>query len=213
MEGKAYSVSLKKNPAISIRVIPGHFSTSTTHISHYLDLSRLKSNVRIARDAARELAVPYLSSTMVDTIVCMENTNVIGAFLAAELLQEGGAAINSEGNINVITPMNNVSGQLIFHESELELIQKKSILLLVATISSGRTLNGALECLGYYGGKISGLSTLFLTLTDKPDHKINALFTSEDIPGYALSEPSKCPMCKHGEKLDAIVSSEGYTKI
>jgi orotate phosphoribosyltransferase len=152
-------------------------------------------------------------NTFIDTIVCMENTDVVGAFLAAELLKDGAPVINSGGNISVITPMNNISGKLIFHDSEHGLIKDKSILLLLATVSSGRTLESAFECLGYYGGKVVGISTLFLRLTDKPEHEFHSLFTSNDIEGYAISGHSECPMCKEGIKLDAIVSSDGYTKI
>jgi len=213
MEGKAFNVSLEKNPAISIRVIPGHFTTSSAHISHYLDVTRLKSNARAAKFAAKELAATYISSTFIETIVCMENTDVIGAFLAAELLKDGAPVINSGGDINIITPMSNVSGKLIFHDSELELIRDKNIFLLLATVSSGRTLDSALECLGYYGGKIAGVSTLFLALNNELRRDVHALFTSDDIEGYTISDHTACPMCKAGVKLDAIISSEGYTKI
>jgi orotate phosphoribosyltransferase len=58
MKDKAYKVALEKNPIISMEVIPGHFTTSGTHTTHFLDVSELKSNSVVARDIARELAVP-----------------------------------------------------------------------------------------------------------------------------------------------------------
>ena len=58
MEDKAYNVSLAKNPIIKIKVIPGHFTTSTRHVNHYLDVSELKTNVLIARDVAQQLLQP-----------------------------------------------------------------------------------------------------------------------------------------------------------
>ena len=213
MEDKTFSVQLLKNPLISVQVIPGHFTTGNVHISHYLDVSSLKSNVSIARDVARELALPYLSSTLVDTIVCMEKTEVIGAYLAQELLQAGASVMNSGREIRVLTPLSNINGNLVFPNSVVQWIDNQNVILIVASISSGRTLSSALECLAYYGGKIVGISALFMALNDKLEQKINALFTSQDIPDYKLSNAGQCEMCKAGLKLDAMISSEGYTKI
>ena len=95
MKGRAFNISLEKNSSITMKVIPGHFTTSNAHVNYYLDMSDMKSNALVARDIARELAVPYVTSTPVETIVCMERTDVIGAYLAEELLQEGTAIINN----------------------------------------------------------------------------------------------------------------------
>jgi orotate phosphoribosyltransferase len=70
-----------------------------------------------------------------------------------------------------------------------------------------------MDCVSYYGGKLAGISALFVASSDKQKESINALFTSEDIPGYKLFSTAECEMCKAGQKLDAIVSSEGYTKV
>jgi len=211
MENKSFSIELEKNPKISIKVIPGHFSASNTHSNHYLDVSRLKSNAQVAQDVARELAVPYLTSTIVDAVVCMDRTTVVGAFLAEELFMHGIMVINAGSEIHVFAPMSNVNGKLVFHDSMLDRILNKNVVLLVASISSGRTLNTAMECLDYYGANLVGVSALFLGSLHKPQREINALFTSEDIPDYKLFSPDKCEMCKSGQKLDAMVTSEGYT--
>ena len=213
MDKNSTSYSLAKNPLIKIRGTPGHFSTSIYHMNYYLDVSTLKTNALVARDVARELAIPYISTTNVNTIVCMENTKVIGAFLAQELLQEGPDVKNSGGEINVVTPMSSVDGKLMFYDNELEWIKDKHILLLAATISSGRTLNSALECISYYKGIISGISALFLYTGAMPHMKINTLFKSDDIPGYKVYSTSECEMCKSGQRIDALISSEGYRKI
>jgi orotate phosphoribosyltransferase len=211
MESGAFRVSLEKNPLISINVIAGHFATSNIHINHYLDFSTMKSNASIARDVARELAIPYLSSSIVDTIVCMERTTVIGAYLAEELLQYGTSVMNSGGDIYVVRPASNINGKLVFKDNAIELINNRNIILLVSTVASGRTVKDALECLGYYGGKVTGISALF-TASDN-NQGLHALFTAADIPGYKMFIPGDCELCKAGQKLDAIVNSEGYTKI
>ena len=212
MEKNSFSVSIEKNPAISMKVIPGHFTTNTAHLNYFVDVWEIKSNASIARDIAREIAVPYLSSTLVDTIVCMERTVVIGAYLAEELQREGTAIMNSGGIIHVVSPLSNVNGNLIFQDNAIEWIRNRNILLLVASISSGKTVSVAKECIEYYGGRLAGISALFYS-SENLDYNINALFTASDIPGYKVSSTVDCQMCKAGQKLDAIISSEGYTKI
>jgi orotate phosphoribosyltransferase len=213
VDAQIYTLELEKNPAITMKVIPGHFTTKKAHISHYLDVSTLKSNATVAREVARELAIPYLSNTPVDTIVCMENTKVIGAYLAEELLQEGTSIINSGGEINVVTPMSNVDGKLTFYESEVDWIRNKNVLLIFATISSGRTAKKALECIEYYGGRLAGITALFVYSEEKTAQTIHPLFKSSDVPGYGVFKPDECVMCIMGRKVDALISSEGFTKI
>jgi orotate phosphoribosyltransferase len=143
----------------------------------------------------------------------MEKTEVIGAFLAQELLQHGATVMNEGNEIHVVTPSNNVNGNMIFQDNIIEWITNKHIILLVASVSSARALHLAMDCISYYGGRLVGISALFVASPDAQKDKINALFTSEDIPGYKLFTTAECEMCKAGQKLDAIVSSEGYTRI
>ena len=41
---------------IQLKVIPGHFVTSQSHITHYLDLTTMKSRTAEAQNIAHELA-------------------------------------------------------------------------------------------------------------------------------------------------------------
>jgi orotate phosphoribosyltransferase len=102
---------------------------------------------------------------------------------------------------------------MIFQDNIVKWIANKNILLLIATVSSGRALTIGIECIEYYGGRLSGVSALYTASPSTLKYKINTLFTSEDIPGYRLFSPSECDLCKAGMKLDAIVSSDGYTKL
>lgn len=206
-------ISLEKNPAISMNAVPGHFTTSNAHVSHFLDVSELKFNANIAQDVARELALPYLTSTMVDTIVCMEKTAVLGAFLAQEFLRAGTSIMNAGQEIRVIIPTYNTSGKLVLPDNVREWVTRKNVLLLVSSISSGRTVNSALEFISYYGGNVVGISSLFAALPSSFGWEANALFTSDDIPGFKMYNTADCEMCKSGAKLDALVSHEGYSII
>jgi orotate phosphoribosyltransferase len=213
MENRRFTVSSPKNQAIHMHVINGHFTTNNSHISHYIDMSGLKFHTRAARNVARELAAPYLAGAAADTIVCMDGTEVIAAYLAEELLRRGTPDEGGEGNIFVVTPKSNVNGQLIFHQSAQDMIQNRNIILLVASASSGKTICRALDCLAYYGGEPAGISALFSTKSEINGQAIHALFTDGDIPDYKFFNPAECAFCGKGRKLDAIVNSEGYTKI
>ena len=213
MESSVFTISLHKNPAITMEVTPGHFATGHFHTNYYLNVSNLKTSSVLAGDVARELAVPYLSSTLVDTIVCMDRTEVVGAYLAEELFQQGTAVMNSGQDVNIITPMTNTDGKLMFQDNLLEKVCDRRIILLVDSISSGQTINGATECLNYYGGVIVGTSALFSTIPEYGSHHIHAMFTQDDVPDYRVYSPGDCVLCKGGRKLDAIINNEGYTKI
>ena len=209
----SFKISLEKNPAITITATPGHFTTSSSHVNYYLDVSKLKCDVTVAQDVARELALPYLSSTIVDTIVCMEETSVIGAFIAQELLREGTSVMNMGREIHVVKPVTNTVGKLVFQDNVRSWVVRKNILVLLSSVSSGRTVNNALECIAYYGGNIVGISSLFMALPGGLGWETHALFTSDDIPGYKSYNASECELCKTGRKLDALVSSDGYFMI
>lgn len=211
MNQESFTVSSPKDPAIAIKVTPGHFATSSSHVSHYLDMTSLKTRASVAKEVARELAVAYLSSRDVNTIVCMENTEIIGAYLAEELLQEGIMVMNSGGDIHVMTPINATGGQLIFQKNERKRIQDQRVLLLVASVSSGNSASRALDCISYYGGELVGISALFSAIRTIRDQEINAIFTDEDIPGYHFDRPERCTLCKEGQRLEGIVNSAGYT--
>ncbi len=213
MKDRTFIVSLPKNPLITMKVIPGHFATITSHLSHYLDVNDLKTNAAVARDVAKELAIPYLSNTLVDTIICLEGTQVIGAYLAEELLQDGISVMNSEQEIHVITPETNINRKLMFPDSMKDILLGKNIILLVASISSGKTLGCALDCISYYGGELVGISTLFSALPQKSGQEIHTVFTNDDIEGYQIYTPSKCAICEHGLKVEAFINNDGYSKI
>ena len=75
----------RNDSRIQLKVIPGHFVTSQSHITHYLDLTTMKSRTAEAQRIAHELASNYEVSTPIDTIICMDGCEIIGGFLADAL--------------------------------------------------------------------------------------------------------------------------------
>lgn len=84
METRMFKVYAKADPAVVLKVIPGHFATNHSHINYYIDLTTLKARQNEAQAAARLLAY-YSNYSIVDTIVCLDGCEVIGAYLAEEL--------------------------------------------------------------------------------------------------------------------------------
>ena len=208
-----FTVTSEKNPRISVQVASGHFATSSAHRSHYIDIARLKSNSSVARHAARELAAPYLTNTIVDVIVYMDGTEILAAYLADELLQAGYAVINANSEIHIVTPMIRADGRFVFHQSVQEKISNKNAILIVASMSTGATANSVLECLTYYGCNLVGISAIYTAVPEINDRPIHALFSIEDIPDFRFYDPADCEMCKAGQKLNAVFNSEGYTEL
>ena len=212
MENRAIKVKSKNNNKVKINVIPGHFATNHSHVNYFIDMTSVKTSYRMAREAAGEIAKSYAHSTHIDTIVCLEGTEMIGAFLA-ETLGHHGNGINSGNDIRVITPEANMNNQLIFRDNIQEKITDKQILLLIASVSTGKTINRSVECLKYYGGNLAGIASIFSAINEYNTIPVCSVFHIDDMPEYQTKLPNECEMCKNGRKVDAIINSFGYSKI
>ena len=67
-------------------------------------MSTVKCRHNNGRETARVLANHFQNNTMIDTIVCLDGTELIGAFMAEFLADTGIMSINSGKNISIITP-------------------------------------------------------------------------------------------------------------
>lgn len=213
MEQNTIKVPAKVNSALNLKVIPGHFATSHSHINYYVDMTTLKSRLSEATMAAKIIAQRYSSSTPVDTIICMDGCEVIGAFLAEQLTQQGIMSLNSHKTISVVTPEVHSNGQLIFRDNLQSMVKDKNIILLLASATTGKTIQKSLECIQYYGGIIQGISAIFSASNQVAGIEVDSIFHAEDLMGYQTYDPSVCPICKSGKKLDAIVNGYGYSKL
>ncbi len=213
LENRYVKIQSKYNPNAIIRVTPGHFATTHSHINYYVDMTILKSRRSEAEAAASVLAQKYSTSTYIDTIICMDGCEVIGAYLADELAKSGIMSMNRHHTMYVVSPEVNAGGQLIFRDNMQFMIDGKHCLLLLASATTGRTIDRALQCIEYYGGIIEGVSALFSASKEVRGFEINSIFNDDDLPDYCTYENGHCPMCARGERLDAIVNSYGYSKL
>lgn len=213
METRAIKIYAPMNKKISLKVIPGHFATSNSHINLYIDLTTMKTRQSEAAEAARIMARQYMITTVIDTIVCLDGCEVIGAFLAKELTGAGIGSMNMHQTIYIIAPEFNTNGQMIFRENNLPAVFGKHILLLAASTTTGDTLRKSLECIQYYGGTIAGISSIFSAVNKVDNIEVHSIYTSKDLPDYKSYSVGECPMCKAKQRLEAIVNGYGYMKL
>jgi orotate phosphoribosyltransferase len=212
MKEKMHEIALKNNHDVKISIIPGHFATNHSHVNYYVDLTRIKTNHKVAMEAGKEIASEYNMSKMIDTVVCLEGTEILGSFIAYALAQNG-SGINAGKEINVITPELNMNNQLIFRDNIQKMIENRHILLLMSSVSTGKTIRRSVECIQYYNGIVEGVSAIFSAVDHIDGIEINSLFKNEDMPHYETELPSHCQMCAEGRRVEAIINSFGYSKI
>ncbi len=212
-EHQALTINSSYNNSVQIKVIPGHFATNHSHITHYIDMTVLKTRQSMARAAAKSIASEYVGSTVIDTIVCMDGTEVIGSYLAEELADSGIQSMNQHKAIYVVTPEFNSVGQMIFRDNLQPMIKGKHVLFLLASATTGRTIERSLECLSYYGGIVAGISAIFSANEVIAGQTVHTLFKLTDIPEYNTYPHNQCPHCQAGKKIEAIVNSYGYSKL
>lgn len=212
METRAREITYSKHKHVKLSVIPGHFATNHSHVNYYIDLNKMKRKLKNAKETAEVLESMY-NATPIDTIVCLEGTQMIGAFLAENLSSGSTHAINYGSDICVITPELDSNNQMIFRDDTQPMIWNKRVLLLISSASTGWTIGRSMECLKYYSGNLVGVAALFSAIDEIAGIKVNSLFTPNDIPGYASHSPADCPMCKEKQKVDALINAYGYSKI
>lgn len=204
----------KKDPNIAIKVISGHFVTTHSHISHYLDMTTMKTRQNEAERIANAMKDYYnVMGKPIDTIVCLDGCEVIGAFLASELSRSGVLSMNAHKTIYVVSPEFNANGQMIFRDNLKPEVQGRNVLLLLASATTGKTIRNSIECIEYYGGMLQGISSIFSAVDSINGHRVNALFRADDIPDYQAYTSHDCPMCKKGQPIEALVNGYGYSEI
>ncbi|MDR2532863.1 MAG: orotate phosphoribosyltransferase [Oscillospiraceae bacterium] len=212
METRTIEIISGRNDNVKVGIIPGHFVTAHSHVNYYVDMNSLKRQYKMSKEAAKVFSTDF-ADVPVDTIICLEETQVIGAFLAEGLSEGNPHCVNAGSDINVITPELNSGGQMIFRDNTQSVIWNKNVLLFISSASTGRTIASCLECLAYYSGNLAGVAALFSAINETNGIPIKTIFYKEDLPDYESRPHAECQMCKDGRKIDAIINDHGYSKI
>lgn len=203
-----------KSNNLYLRVLKGHFATNHSHSNYYIDVVAQKSRLSEAKAVAKELCSAYnYSTTIVDTILCLDGTEVIGTCLAEQLTKNAFMNINAHQTIYVVTPEMTGTSQMIFRDNIVPMIQGKHVLVLAVSVATGYTAKAAIEAIKYYGGEVSGVAAIFSTAEECAGHTVNSVFNPNDLPEYFTVSSHECPLCKQGEKLDALINSYGFSKL
>ena len=212
MEPKFYKIPVCVGD-VSLNVAKGHFATRNSHTNYFVDVTRQQSCIKDAEAVARQLAQRLTQQMMVDTILCMDGTRVIGTCLAQKLTQGGFRSINAGKEIYVLRENVGTSGKLIFRDNAKFMLEGKNVLLLLASVTTGGTVRRGIECVKYYSGNVAGIAAIYSHQKEIDGIPITSLFDTNDLPGYASYLPEECPMCRERQELDAVVDKYGYSAL
>lgn len=209
-----YTITYPKNENVFIHVMPGHFISANNHINYYVGTSDIKHNLNVSTQAAKLMAEYYSTNGIdVDTVLCLYETQALGAYLAQELSYSTMMAPNPDQTVFVVGSEYDAAGNLIFRDNLRRMIYGKNVVVLISCITSGRTVERAIESVRYYGGKVAGISSVFSMQSKISSVPVSSLFTTDDIPGYISYPSHDCPLCQKGVAVDAISNGYGYSKI
>ena len=159
MENRMVKFYSKERNLLAMHAIFLNYDTSHSHINYYVDVTSLKTRAGEAKEAAKVLYSHMHRAEYVDTIVCMDGTEVVGAFLSQEIENGGVLSTNRHETIYVVTPEFNSNNQMLFRDNNKAAINGKHVVLLLATTTTGETIRRALECIQYYGGEIEWVAS------------------------------------------------------
>ncbi len=198
---------------VPLRIARGHFATNHSHINYYIDITYHKTRVSEAKASAYQLVSQFRNDTPVDTILCLDGTSVLGAFVADELTKSGFYTINAHQTIYVVEPEYSNSSQMIFRDNIVPMIRGKHVLVLMASVSTGFTARRSIEAINYYGGQVAGVAAVYRAVDEIDGYPVRSIYSVNDLPDYASYSYSECPFCKAGQKIDALVNSYGFSEL
>lgn len=203
-----------KSNNLYLRVAKGHFATSSSHSNYYIDVAAQKSRLSEAKAVAQELCKNHkYSNQIIDTILCLDGTEVLATCVANELTKNDFVNINAHQTIYIVTPEIVNGSQIIFRDNIVNMIKGKHVLITAVSVASGNTAKAAIEAIKYYGGEVVGIASIFATSQECAGFDVNSVFNPKDLPDYFSVSAHECPLCKEGKKLDALINCHGFSKL
>ena len=157
---KSYTKIYTTGATVPLKIRPGHFATNHAHINYYIDVTTLKARTKEAEEVAQALVGMYLYDTVIDTIVCMEARKLSVLFWrrswqrAVSLDERAQIYLCNQPGVQQQQPDH-------FRDNLIPMIRDKHVMILMASVTTGRTLNKAVESIQYYGGILQGASAIF----------------------------------------------------
>lgn len=203
-----------ENSDVNLHVKKGHFATMHSHTNYFVDVTTQKMNFTEAKSVAKELAENYRANTIIDSILCIDGMEVIGTCLASELTQDHYLNINAKHPMYVMSP-EYISGghQMMFRDNHLPMLSGKNVLILAASVTTGKSALAAMDAVAYYGGKVVGVAAIFATVGECDGTPVKSIFDPNDLGDYQSFKPNRCPFCGEGKKIEALVNSYGYSAL
>ena len=202
-----------KYPNFPLRLAKGHFATGHSHLNYYIDFTMSKHRLSEARVGADILCgqIPY--TQIVDTILCLDGTELIGACMASALTSAGYMNMNSHRTIYVVSPEYIGGNPRVFRANIAPMIVGKHVLGLAASIATGYTAKAAIEAIRYYHGLPEGICSVFACIDECEGFPVRSIYNKNDILDYESHSAHDCPLCKSGAKLDGLVNSHGVSSL
>ena len=206
---KSYKIRTKgKN--LFLRVTRGHFMKTNGHMNYYIDVTMQKTRLSEARAVAEELVSHYSSNTIIDTILCLDEMQVVATCMATQLTASGYMNLNEHQTIYILTPEKVSDGKFIFREGSASMINGKNVLILTSSVATGRTTSVAMEAVRYYGGTVAGLASIYSAVEECGGVPVYSVFDTRDLDGYYCVPAHECPLCRDGRMVDGVVNSYGF---
>jgi orotate phosphoribosyltransferase len=200
-----------KGKNLFLRVVKGHFMKSNGHMNYYIDVAKQKYRLSEAKAVAEEL-VEHYKDRVVDTILCLDEMQVIGTCMAEKITAAGFMNVNENRPIHILTPEKISAGRFIFREETIPMIADKSVIILTSSVATGRTTSVAMDAVRYYGGTVAGLASIYSAVSECDGVPVCSVFDANDLDGYYCVPAHECPLCREGKNVDGVVTSYGFSK-
>lgn len=214
MNEKYFTITSKQKKDVFIHAIPGHFVAAGNHLNYYIGTSDIKHNYKVSKQAAKLLSEYYiLNGTEVETVFCLYETETLGGFIANELCSSRMMNKRAHENVYVISPEIDTAGNMFFRDNLRKMIDGRKALIVISCITSGRTVEQAMECIEYYGGETVGVAAAFSAVGAIQGVPVRSIFGLDDVPDYKAVPHAECEMCKAGKPIEAVSNGHGFSKL